>query len=113
MPVQLPLDAADPIYRVGVTLNDTPYIFDVHWNGRDGAWYFDLLDSTEDPIRCGIKVVLGIPLGFRCTDPRFPRGVLLAADLSGAGRDATIDDLGYRVIVMHYTLAELQALEAP
>ena len=107
MPVQLPLDSVDPFYRVGITLNDTPYLFDVHWNGRDGAWYFDLLDVTEDPIRCGIKIVLGIPLGFRSTDPRFPPGALYAEDLSGQGTDATIDDLGSRVVVYYYTIAEL------
>jgi hypothetical protein len=113
MPVQLPIDAAYPNYRVGITLNDIPYIFDVHWNGRDNAWYFDVLDSTELPIRCGIKIVLGTSLGVRSTDPRYPSGMLVATDTSGEGRDATIDDLGSRVVVLHYTVEEFEALEAP
>lgn len=107
MPVQLPIDAEDPFYRVGVTLNDTPYLFDVRWNGRDNAWYFDVLDVTEDPIRCGIKIVLGIPLGCRGVDPRFPSGAIFAEDLSGEGRDATIDDLGTRVCLYHYSEEEV------
>jgi hypothetical protein len=112
MPVVLPIDAVDPIYRVGITLNDVPYVFDVRWNGRDNAWYMDILDVNEDPIRRGIKIVLGTYLGCRSTDPRFPRGLLFAEDLSGEGRDAGVDDLGSRVVIFHYTIAELEALEA-
>jgi hypothetical protein len=107
MPVQLPLDSLDPKYRVGITLNDVPYILDVRWNDRDGAWYFDMLDIDDDPIRMGIKIVLGTALGWRSTDPRFPNGGIFAEDLSGEGRDATIDDLGTRVMVYYYTVAEL------
>lgn len=107
MPVAIPLDATDPFYRVGVTLEDIPYILDVRWNGRDGAWYFDLLDVAEDPVRCGIKIVLGAFLGIRSRDPRMFPGTLVAEDTSGESRDATIDDLGTRVVVYYYTAAEL------
>ena len=108
MPVQLPIDSANPNYRVGVTLNDIPYLFEVRWNARDSAWYLDVLDVSEDPIRTGIKIVLGVALGWRSTDPRFPTGAILAEDLTGEGRDATYDDLGSRVVVYHYTVAELE-----
>jgi hypothetical protein len=110
MPSQLPIDASDPQYRVGITLQDTPYIVDVRWNGRDAAWYLDFYDVAELPIRLGIKVVLGAFFLLRCADPRKPGGALLAADLSGEGRDATIDDLGSRVMIYHYTYTELQGL---
>lgn len=110
MPSQLPIDSSDAIYRVGVTINDVPYLFDVHWNARDGAWYLDVLDVSEDRIKCGIKVVLGVALGWRCADPRFPTGAILAEDLSGAGKDATYDDLGSRVVLYHYTVEELEAM---
>ena len=111
MPVSLPIDASDPNYRVGITLHDTPYILDVRWNGRAGAWYFDMYDVTETAIRLGTKVVLGAFFLLRCTDTRKPSGALFAADLSGEGREATIDDLGSRVLIFHYTMEELQAVE--
>lgn len=107
MSVQIPLDSATPNYRMGITLDDVPYIFDVRWNERDSSWYFDLLDVNEDPIRLGIKLVLGSPLGWRCTDDRFPKGILMAEDLSHAGREATIDDLGTRVVVYYFSEDEL------
>ncbi len=107
MPVQLPIDASDPNYRVGISLNDTPYLFDVRWNGRDGAWYFDLYDDSEVPIISGVKLVLGAFILTACTDPRKPSGAIIVADLSGQGRDATIDDLGTRVVVLYYNAVEL------
>lgn len=107
MPVRLPIDSTNPIYRVGVTINDIPYLFDVRWNARDSAWYFDLLDVSENPISLGIKIVLGTALGWRSADPRFPSGGIFAEDLSGAGRDATFDDLGSRVVLYYYTFDEI------
>lgn len=109
MPVQLPFDSEDPFYRVGATLDDITYVFDVYWNGRDAAWYFDILDTSEIPIRSGVKIALGTPLNLRSSDPRRPTGLLTAVDLSGAGKDAGIDDLGARVVVMYFTLAEIEA----
>jgi hypothetical protein len=117
MPVQLPLDARDaagrviPNYRVGTMLGGVQYVLDVRWNGRAsdgaGAWYLDISTSAGVLIRAGIKIVLGALLGRRSVSPDFPRGVLIAADLSGAGVDATLDDLGTRVVVYFYTFDEL------
>lgn len=107
MPRVLPLIPSEPNYRVGTQLVETQYILDVRWNTRDAAWYMDLLQEDETPIRMGIKLVLGSPLGARTTDQAFPPGVFIAVDLSGAGRDATLDDMGVRVVVMFYTSDEL------
>lgn len=107
MSLRLPIDAVAPNYRMGISLDDTPYIFDVRWNERDTAWYLDIYDAVEDPIRLGIKIVLGTILGVRCLDARLPLGTLLAVDLSGAGVDATIDDLGTRVVLFYFAADEL------
>ena len=106
MPVQIPFVPSVPSYRMSVVLDNTQYIFDVQWNNRDLAWYFDVLDVNENPIYMGIKVVLGTYLGRRCADPNFPRGVMFANDLSGQGFDAGIDDLGGRVQVWYYLPSE-------
>lgn len=110
MPQVLPLVPSVPSYRFGTVLNGDPFIIDVHWNGRDEAWYMDVLAEDETPIRHGIKILLGSPLGRRTIDPRFPRGMFLASDLSGEGRDAGLDDLGTRVVVYFFTPEEIQAL---
>lgn len=94
---ELPLDSAAPFYEMGTVIDGVSYWFNMKWNGREECWYFDLWDTEKDPIISGIKIVLGALLGRNCTDPRFPNGAFFASDLSGAGRDATIDDLGVRV----------------
>jgi hypothetical protein len=112
MPLQLPLVPAIPNYRVGTTLDGEPYVLDVRWNGRAAAWYLDILDVDETPIEQGIKLVLGAALGSRTLNPARLRGLLRVSDLTGAGREATFDDMGERVIVYYYTPAELEALDA-
>lgn len=116
----LPLDAflvngftpSLPAYAFTTTLDDKEYLFDVHWNPRDEAWYFHLLDADESPIRHGIKVVLGAALGGTCADDRFPDGAFFAVDTSGQGLDAGIDDLGARVLVYFFPRATLDEPEA-
>jgi hypothetical protein len=99
MPQQLPLTSEHPQYRFGTSLDGVQFTIDVRWNGRDEAWYMDVLTDDGTPIRRGIKMVLGTLLGGRCIDPGFPDGVLIAADQARLGRDATVDDLGERVAV--------------
>ena len=110
MPVLLPFQPSVPFYRFGCTLGTLPYLFDVSWNARDGAWYFDLLDADQSPIYSGIKVVIGTGLGRVCVDPRFPSGAFEAIDLSNQNLDAGIDNLGARVVVYYYSASELAAL---
>lgn len=107
MPIALPFVPSVPSYRVSTVLDEVEYILDVRWNARDGAWYFDLYDADEDLIRAGIKVVLGTLLGRRCADLRFPGGAIIADDTSRDGREATLDDIGTRVVVMYFDADEL------
>lgn len=115
MPQALPLRPSVPFDSFDCVLAGVPYGIDVHWNGREGAWYMDIIDAQGDAIRHGIKIVLGAFLGRRCVDPRFPAGLLIAVDTSGENRDAGFDDLGApsnggRVHVVFYTFAEAAVL---
>lgn len=110
MPQILPLVPSVAAYRVGTQLDGDQFILDVRWNSRADAWFLDILSEAEEPIRMGIKIVLGTLLGRRCVDPRFPNGLLIASDLSNAGREATFDDMGVRVVVFFYPATEVAAL---
>jgi hypothetical protein len=110
MPQQLPLEPSNAHYSFSTTLDGTEYLFDVRWNGRDGAWYFDLLDADEDMIRAGNKVTLGSSPGVRSSDSRFPAGAFLTLDASGAGVEATYEDIGTRVLLLYYSPEELAGL---
>lgn len=104
-------------YRFGTTLGQASYIFDVRWNSRDnidrktgqpmGAWYMDLRAENLKPIAFGVKLVLGAYLGRRVNHQLFRNGVLVAQDTTNAGRDATYDDLGVRVLIKYIPVTEL------
>jgi len=109
MSTQLPFIPSEFNFRVNTVLEGTEFIFDVRWNGRDSAWYMDLLDVDGDLIRAGMKIALGSPMGIRVADARFPDGLFSPSDLSNSGVDAGFDDLGVRVVVFFFTNAELAA----
>src|ERR1043166_1058763 len=92
---ELPLEGGLAFQQFDTVLGDQTFTIKQRWNTRDAAWYLDLIDASGLPIFSGIKLVLGIALGRRVTDPRMP-GVFIAADFEGTdtnpSRDATFDD---------------------
>jgi hypothetical protein len=111
MTITLPFLGGKPYYRFNTPINDLIYWFVVRWNRRDQAWYFDVLDETEKPIRQGIKVVLGAYLGKSCTDPLFENGVFVVVDTSQQAIAPTFDDLGIRVQIRYLDALDVQALQ--
>lgn len=109
-PQVLPLQPSVPWYRMTVPINDTPYLFDVKWNARDQAWYFDLYEVDETPIAFGIKIVLGISLGRRVQHPLMQHGAFVARDLSNQWIDAGFDDMGTRVQLRYFTVYDIIAV---
>jgi hypothetical protein len=121
MPDLIPFTPGDTNYRVGVALTEdggaVKYWFDVKWNARDnvdpvtgiakGAHYFDIRELDESVVALDIKVVLGVNLGRTSTHPFFTKHLLRAVDTTGKGKDAGFDDLGGRVVVMHWTVDEI------
>ncbi len=90
-------DFGDPFFRTSVSINNVPYILDLRWNNVTAAWYLDVFDGDEDPIRTGLKLMLGTLIGGRVTDSRWPNGFFFIADLSGQDVDANFQALGDRV----------------
>lgn len=110
MALILPFDSSNPFYTFNTTIAGAEYIFNVRWNTRDAAWYFDVSEIDNTPIANGIKVVLGCYLGRHTQHTLFRDGVIVATDLSSSGIDAGIDDLGVRVVVMRMTIDEVLSL---
>lgn len=109
----IPFDPSNPNHEFTCQLDGAQYLLRARWNARDLSYYLDVSDEAGDPIRVGIRIVLGALLGARCSDARFPPGLLIAVDTSsptGMGIDAGIDDLGARVQVWYYPLGDLSAL---
>lgn len=107
MPVSIPFLQSDTNYTLVCPIDDEQILFDVRWNSRDEAFYFDMYESDDTIIALNIKVVVGIPLGRRSGHSFFDEHVMTAVDTSGEGRDPGFDDLGTRVIVVVQTIEDL------
>ena len=112
MAQDLQITPSEPWFELTTALADaeggtTTYRFDFRWNVRDESFYFDMYEDDGTPIVHGVRVVLGMYLGRRAQHPFFRKGVLVAIDLSGQGREATLDDFGTRVILRHYTVYDV------
>lgn len=107
----LPFTPSEGNYQFEVSIEDIAYVFDVRWNERDKAWYFDLLEADRTPIAYGLKVTVGSYIGRYSTHALFQRGVIAAIDTSGEYRDPGFDDIGdgQRVEVRYYGVADLIA----
>lgn len=97
MSVVIPIVTSRNNQRVNLALDGLVYLWDIHWNVRDNAWYFDLREGDETLIIGGVKIVLGASLGSTSTHPFFSAHLVTATDTTGSGRDAGYDDLGDRV----------------
>jgi hypothetical protein len=110
MMVDIPFQPSIAYYRFGTPIDDASYVFDVRWNSREQAWYFDILEANLTPILYGTKIVLGTYLGRRCEHRLFNRGVFVAIDTTDKGREAAFDDLGTRVLVRYIPTDDLLVL---
>lgn len=105
----LPLRTDAPRYSIRVDLDAARYVFDFEWNDRAGAWFFDLSDAAGVRLLSSVRVSLGCALLERFADPALPPGVLFAVDTTGADIEPARADLGDRVQLVYYPLADIPA----
>lgn len=101
-PVEVPVSLDVPLYTERVTLDGQEYLLRFDWNGREGRWYLDIGDVSENWIVRGVKLIADWPLLRRCVDPRRPPGTLMAVDFSGAGEPPSLSDLGRSVKLIYF-----------
>jgi hypothetical protein len=112
MAQNIPITPSDPWQQITIPLDDTdgsstPYIFELRWNLREGAWYLNIFEANGSAIIHGVKVVLGMYLGRRSRHDLFRKGALVAVDTSRQGKEAGLDDFGTRVVLRRYTAQEI------
>jgi len=77
-----------------VNLDGVDFRLSFQYNSREGFWYFDLLDSSENVLRAGIKVVSNFPLLLRFRDVETrPEGELVSIDTRREPEDPGLSDL--------------------
>lgn len=106
----LPLRTDAPRYSIRVELDSLRYQFSFEWNDRAASWFFDLDDSNGDRLLSTVRVSTDWPLLDRFRfDSRVPRGVLVAIDTQKTDYDPAREDLGARVQLIYYPLADVPA----
>ena len=100
MAVSIPFLTSETHYTLTCPIDDQSYLFDVRWNSRDEAWYFDMYQDDNTPVAINVKVVIGAMLGRRSRHAFFDSHKLIATDTTGQGVDPGYDDLNSRVLVV-------------
>lgn len=101
----LPIVQDSARFSVATELNDATWVFEFRWNARGAQWVMSVSDGDGNPVASGIPVVLGLPL-LRGRVKGLG-GEIMALDTSGQGVDAAFEDLGRRVVLVHFNAADV------
>jgi len=110
MALEIPTSTELVSYSQRTQLEGRDYLLVFDFREREGRWFLDLLDNEEEPLACGVKLVVGARLLRRKTDPRLPPGDFLVVDLEGQGRDPGFGELGARFRLLYVPADELEEL---
>ena len=90
--IEIPLDSTEPNFTVDVDLSGVTFRLRFLWNTRGEYWKVSLLDTNDNIIVSGQKLVSNFPLFYRNVSLSLPRGLLFCVDTAGNG--ITRDNLG-------------------
>lgn len=120
MPSLIPLIPGQPEQRISIALDRDVYVLRFRWNtsddARKGAWYLDAWEADGvTPIAFGLKLVLGALIGKSYNHQLFMGGLFLVERGEQTGEEPRLFDLGGRVALMHFTVADrfLAGMEIP
>ena len=110
MPVTIPITPT-PARRFEAELNKVRLFFTLKWNSAALLWFFDLEDSNGFLFR-GMPMAGGDNIIATQTDLVSRIGELWMVDLSGNSGEATVDNLGSTVVLLHFTPGEVVDIPA-
>lgn len=108
MIIDLPVTPIGSWFQFSTELDKVSFGFELRWNERESCWYCSLLDGDGNVLIAGRKVVLGgLFRKYRGREGTPQLGDVYAIDTSGAGVDATLTDLGKRVVLTYMSDSEI------
>jgi hypothetical protein len=109
MAALLPIDSTDSWVEFTTTLDGADYIIELAFNTRDARWYLTLYTADREVLLESVPLVVDYPLSGRVAwNPATPPGLLMALDMTGAGREiAAQEELGTRVQLLYRTADEV------
>jgi len=105
--ISIPLPSDLTFFDVSVELDGAHYTLVMRWNVRAGAWFLDVLDDGGALLHGSVRAVADWPLLTYRRATRSPPGALAFVDTSGQGIDPGISDLGDRVQLVYFPVAEI------
>ena len=82
-----------------VSYDGTNYILQIRENEREGVAYISILDTENNPIRSGIKVVSNWPLIRLMRNTPRPPGEIITIDTRSVPEDPTWEEFGIDVLL--------------
>ena len=105
---EIPIESGVPSQTLKVDLEGNTYNFRIIYNSRTGVWTFDLTDEDDVDLVSGVAMVLGASLIGQFN---LGIGALAMVEQGATGLDATADDLGERILLVHLTEEDIANLE--
>lgn len=100
--IKIPINTIDnKKIKQTTTLDGVAYIFEFKFNYRLNKWVMNILTTSEEIIVYGILMITNMPLLKNYYHLNIPQGDLFCIDMENENKDAEIDDLGTRVILMY------------
>lgn len=101
-------------YTYNLEINSIVYIFKFSWNAREENWYMTIIDSSENIIIAGIKLVVNYWLlkQYKWIYNLFEGNIILRdMNMTPEDKGLTFDNFGIRYQLLFFTLDEMEDLE--
>jgi hypothetical protein len=99
--VTLPLRNDRYHYQFRISLDDTFYRFEIHYNAHDGSWYFDLRNDGETLLVGGHRIKLHADVLRYHRHLDVPQGTLQVIDTQDDDVEPDAENFGVRVIMQY------------
>lgn len=104
--IKIPINTIDnKKIKQTTTLDGIAYVFEFKFNNRLNKWIMDILTTSNEIIVSGIIMQTNLPLLQNYYHLDIPQGDLFCVDMENENKDAEIDDLGTRVLLMYNEVA--------
>ena len=102
---KIPTIAAETApYEFQIALDGSIFTIDLAWNERAGRWFYGIATAEGVSVVSSQPVLNRHPL-LRWVDDRLPPGKMLAVAMSEPNREASVAELGSRVMVVYIDAA--------
>ena len=92
--LQLPVRSDIPAYQFSIDLESVNYNFNFRYNTRLNRWFMNILDTEENVLLSGVKVLINFDLTYKYRYKDIPPGSFFCIDETGANQNPEREDLG-------------------